>query len=168
MESFKEKFTTQSIDGVEITRNSRRNVQLHYNGRIYNVGQENGQTASLRCKQKQKCAGSALISRGIIAEKNCHTCEISAISAKVAKAKNMIQDKAMASSQSSKNIVVSVVSTQDDETIANLPNRSTMTRTVRSVRSGSTQSANFQHVSEIFFGDEIFYEGENILIHDSG
>ena len=95
-------------------------------------------------------------------------CPISAMSAKVAKAKVQMKELARNGTVSSQTIVRNILSQHDEETIANLPTNRTLNREIRNVRSGSTQTANFQNVSEIFFGNEIQHQNECILIHDSG
>lgn len=45
---------------------------------------------------------------------------------------------------------------------------STLSREVRNARSGATVSTNFRTVGEITFGDEILYNGQSMLVYDSG
>ena len=50
----------------------------------------------------------------------------------------------------------------------NLPTLRTLSRSVRSIRSGRTISRNFQTVVKIEFGDEILFHGRSIIEHDTG
>ena len=49
-----------------------------------------------------------------------------------------------------------------------MPPLRSLSRSVRSIRSGRTISRNFQTVAEIEFGDEILFHGRSIVEHDTG
>ena len=151
--------------GVEFLRNRRKNLQIGYEGHIYNKHCKE----RWRCTHKKNCPGLARYVGGVFSTITEHKCKPNVAEIKSTKAKNLIIEEARTSQLPTLQIISDNLRIADEETISSLPLQRTLRRNIAKVRNPVRSNPNFTDISEIYFPDDLIdLHGISILMHDSG